>query len=205
MLSLNFTNRKAGENKEGMLKAVYYGANQKSEPIFVDSIAFEKMYREAGQSSVINLEGEGKKFQAMVQDVSYEPVKYYPIHADFYIVEKGVKIDAHIPLEFIGISEGVKTLGGTLVKVMHEIHVEAEADKLPHSLEVDISVLDNLDSSIQVKDIKLPAGVSLYHIDEDEIVASIAKSEEEDLSTPVSADMASIEVEEKGKKEDIEE
>ncbi len=205
MLTLKFTKRNKGENKSGMLKAVYYNSKQKVESIFVDAIEFRKIYRETGSSSVFNLEGEGKKLQAMVQDIQNDPVKYEPIHVDFYIVEKGSKIDTEIPLEFIGVSEAVKTLGGQLVKVMHELHIEAEADKLPHSITVDISSLTDLDSVIKVSDISLPSGVSLYHVDADDIVLAIAKAEEEDLSTPVEADISNIEVEEKGKKEEKEE
>ena len=205
MLSLNFTKRNKGESKDGMLKAVYYGTKEKAESIFVDAIEFTKLYRVAGKSSVISLEGEGKKLQAMVQDVSYEPVKYEPIHVDFYIVEKGATIDAKVPLEFVGVSEGVKTHGGTLAKVMHELHIEADAAHLPHSLEVDLSILADANSVILVKDIKLPAGVKLYHVDEEEVVASTSPAVEEDLSAPVEGDISNIEVAEKGKKEETEE
>lgn len=205
MLSLNFIKRNKGESKEGMLKAVYYNAKEKSESIFINTIEFTKLYRQAGMSSVITLEGEGKKLQAMVQDVSYEPVKYEPIHVDFYIVEKGAKIDANVPLEFIGVSEGVKTFGATLTKVMHDLHIEADAAHLPHSLEVDLSILSEVDSVILVKDIKLPAGVKLYHVDEEEVVASTSPRIEEDLSAPIEGDISNIEVAEKGKKEETEE
>lgn len=202
MLTLKFTNRNKGEEKEGMLKGVYYGAKEKAQAIFVDAVEFEKTYRETGKSSVVNLEGEGKKLQAIVQEVAYEPIQYIPNHVDFYIVEKGVKINANIPLEFVGVSEAVKTLGGQLVKVVHELEVEAEAVDLPRSLEVDISLLENLDSVIQAGDIKLPKGVNLYKTESDEIVASIALAVEEDLSAPVSGDISEVEVEEKGKKEE---
>lgn len=202
MLTLKFTNRNKGEEKEGMLKGVYYGAKEKAQAIFVDAVEFEKTYRETGKSSVVNLEGEGKKLQAIVQEVAYEPIQYIPNHVDFYIVEKGVKINANIPLEFVGVSEAVKTLGGQLVKVVHELEVEAEAVDLPRSLEVDISLLENLDSVIQAGDIKLPKGVNLYKTESDEIVASVALAVEEDLSAPVSGDISEVEVEEKGKKEE---
>lgn len=204
MLTLKFTNRNKGEEKEGMLKGVYYGAKEKAQAIFVDAVEFEKTYRETGKSSVVNLEGEGKKLQAIVQEVAYEPIQYIPNHVDFYIVEKGVKINANIPLEFVGVSEAVKTLGGQLVKVVHELEVEAEAVDLPRSLEVDISLLENLDSVIQAGDIKLPKGVNLYKTESDEIVASVALAVEEDLSAPVSGDISEVEVEEKGKKEESE-
>ncbi len=196
MLTLKFTNRNKGEEKEGMLKGVYYGAKEKAQAIFVDAVEFEKTYRETGKSSVVNLEGEGKKLQAIVQEVAYEPIQYIPNHVDFYIVEKGVKINANIPLEFVGVSEAVKTLGGQLVKVVHELEVEAEAIDLPRSLEVDISLLENLDSVIQAGDIKLPKGVNLYKTESDEIVASVALAVEEDLSAPVSGDISEVEVEE---------
>lgn len=201
MLKLDFIKRKRGESKEDMLKAVFYGKKEKAEAIFVNFIDFIKIYREVGQSSVLSLEGEGKKFQAIVQDVSYDPVKYEPIHVDFYIIEKGAKIDAKIPLEFIGVSEGVKTHGAILTKVMHELHIEADPSSLPHSLEVDLSLLTGVESVILVKDIKLPKGVELYHVEEDEVVASTSKKVEEDLSTPVNSDISNIEVLEKGKKE----
>ena len=202
MLSLNFSNRNKGEEKDGMLKAVFYGAKEKSTPIFLNTIDFKKVYREAGESSVISLEGEGKKLQAIVQDVSYDSVKNSPTHVDFYIIEKGAKIDAHVPLEFIGESEAVKTFGGNLVKVMHEINVEADAAHLPHTINVDISLLKTLDSVIRVKDLTLGSGVSLYHVEEDEIVASIEVAKEEDLSAPIEVDISNIEVEEKGKKDE---
>jgi large subunit ribosomal protein L25 len=202
MLSLNFSIRNKGEEKDGMLKAVFYGAKEKSTPIFLNAIDFKKVYREAGESSVISLEGEGRKLQAIVQDVSYNPVKNTPIHVDFYIIEKGAKIDAHVPLEFVGESEAIKSLGGTLVKVMHEINVEAEVSDLPHTINVDISLLKDLDSVIKVKDLVLGKGVTLYHVEEDEVVASVAVAKEEDLSAPVEADISNIEVEEKGKKDE---
>lgn len=201
MLSLNFEKRTKGEEKVGMLKAVFYGEKEKSTPIFVDAIAFDKVYKEAGESSVIELDGE-KKIQAMIQDVAYDPVKNTPIHADFYVIEKGASIDASVPLEFVGMSEAVKSLGATLSKVLHEVEVEGDATKLPHSIKVDLSLLSTLDSVIKVKDLVLPAGVKIYHMDEEEVVASVSLAKEEDLSAPVELDISSIEVAEKGKKEE---
>jgi len=203
MLTLNFTKRKNNEKKDGFLSAVFYGPKQKSESIFINTIDFTKLYREAGESSLISLEGEGVKLQAMVQDVQYSPVKNLPIHVDFYVIEKGAKVDTHVPLSFVGVSEAVKSLGGSLVKVMHEINIEADAANLPHDIEVDISVLETLDSVIHLKDVKLPAGVKLYHANENDIVASISVQKEEDLSAPINVDLSAIEVEAKGKKEEV--
>jgi large subunit ribosomal protein L25 len=70
-------------------------------------------------------------------------------------------VEVHVPLEFVGVSPAVKELGGTLVKVLHEINIEALPKDLPHDLTVDISTLAGLDDKILVQDIPLPPGVTL--------------------------------------------
>ena len=97
MLTLKFTKRNKGEDKQDELKAVYYGGKSGNESISIKPIEFEKVYREVGQSGVINLEGEGKKLQALIHEVQYAPVRYTPIHVDFYVVEKGEKINLGNP------------------------------------------------------------------------------------------------------------
>jgi large subunit ribosomal protein L25 len=136
----------------------------------------------------------------MIQDVQLDPVKNTPVHVDFYVIEKGQKVHVKTPIEFVGESAAVKA-GGVLVKVMHELSIEGEPSKLPHEFTVDIAALVANDSVIKVGDIKLPAGVELYHVTADDIIASIAVAQEESDEAPV-VDLSSIEVEAKGKKEE---
>lgn len=189
--------------KDGFIPAVYYGSHAASTPIFINAIEFKKVLAGAGESSSIELiTGEGHE-NAMIQDVQFDPVKGMPIHADFYVIEKGQKVHVKTPIEFIGESQAVKE-GGVLVKVMHELSVEGEPSKLPHEFTVDISSLVTKDDVIKVSDIKLPAGVTLYHISEEDVVASITEAKEETEEAPAEVDLSTIEVEAKGKKEDAE-
>jgi large subunit ribosomal protein L25 len=137
----------------------------------------------------------------MIQDVQMDPVKHLPIHVDFYIVEKGQKVHVKTPIEFVGESQAVKE-GAVLVKVMHELSVEGEPSKLPQQFTVDISALATLESVIKVSDIVLPSGVELYHVTPDDVVASVTTAKEETEESAAPADLSSIEVEEKGKKEE---
>jgi large subunit ribosomal protein L25 len=188
--------------KEGFIPAVYYGGHAKSTPIFVNTIEFTKVLSTEGSSSSVTLVTEQGNEIAMIQDVQYHPVKSNIIHADFYVLEKGQKVHVKTPIEFTGESAAVKA-GGVLVKVMHELSVDGDPSKLPHEFIVDISALVDAKSVIKVGDIKLPAGVELYHVSEDDIVASIAVAQEETAEvTPV--DLSAIEVEKKGKKEEVE-
>lgn len=192
----------ASLREEGVLPAVMYGAKEKSESIAVDLKEFIKVFKEAGESAVIELDSADGKKNALINEVQLDPVKNVPIHADFYIVEKGKEVEVSVPLEFVGVSTAVKELGATLVKVMHELPIKGVPSKLPHVVEIDISALKDLESRVSAEDVVLPDGIEL-NVDGNETVASVsvAKEEEEDTQT---ADIADIEVEKKGKKEEEE-
>lgn len=187
--------------KEGFIPAVYYGAHTKSTPIFIDAIEFKKVSASAGESSSIVLVTEHGNENAMIQDIQVDPVKGFPIHVDFYTLEKGQKVHVKTPIVLTGESLAVKE-GGVLVKVLHELSVEGDPAKLPHEFTVDISSLVTKDDVIHVRDIKLPSGVELYHVTEDDVVVSITEAKEEVEEVPVATDLSAIEVEEKGKKEE---
>lgn len=186
--------------KKGLLPAVFYGPKEKSTPVTLDKIAFVKVLREAGESTVIGLETPKGEIEVLVREVSYEAVRGEPIHVDFYVPEKGKTVEVSVPLVFSGVSLAIKDLGGMLVKVLHEIEIEALPKDLPHDIKIDISALVDLDSQILAQDIPLPAGVTLI-TEPEEVVAAISVAEEEKEET-VTADISSIEVEKKGKKEE---
>ncbi len=186
--------------KKGLLPAVFYGPKEKTTAIVLNKIDFVKTLREAGESTVIGLQTPKGEIEALVREVSYEPVRGEPIHVDFYIPEKGKTVAVYVPLVFVGTSFAIKDLGGTLVKVLHEIEVEALPKDLPHDIKIDINALVDLDSQILAESISLPAGVTLI-TEPEEVVAAISVAEEENEETaPV--DLSSIEVEKKGKKEE---
>ena len=188
---------------QGKIPAVFYGAKKTSTPILMDNIQFNKVWKEAGESSIVTLKTPEGDLDVVIHDIQFDPVKDEPVHVDFYVVDKNKPIEVEVPLEFTGVSPAVKDLGGTLVKVLHELTIEALPKDLPHSLTVDISVLAEIDSNISAKDIILPAGVTLI-TKEGEIIALISEAmKEEEIEAPVEAiDMSAIEVEKRGKKEE---
>ena len=183
--------------KAGKMPAVFYGKKEASTPIMLSYAIFEKTLKEAGESTILHLEGDGIDVDVLIHEVDLNPVTDKPRHADFYAIEKGKKLEIKIPLEFIGVAPAVKDLGGILVKVMHEIEISALPKDLPQKLEVDISSLVAFDSVLTAKDIKLPEGVELK-VKLEDIIASIYEPKEEVVEvTPV--DLSSIEVVKKGK------
>lgn len=186
--------------RNGFIPAVVYGAHQESTPITVKAREFEKVFKEAGESSIVTLSGLGEDIPTLIHEVAVDPITNAPRHIDFYAVTKGQKVEVAIPLEFVGSSEAVEK-GANLVKVMHELTVEADPMKLPQHIEVDLSVLKEVGDQIHASDLVLPAGVELA-VPAEEVVVLIQEVVEEKVEEPAPADLSSIEVEKKGKEED---
>jgi large subunit ribosomal protein L25 len=167
--------------RAGNMPAVLYGKGKDNQNLTVTVHDFEKMYREAGTSSIVllEIEGNGQK-NVLVQDVSYDAFTSKPEHADFYEVSMTEKITTTIPLVFIGDSSAVIDMDGTLTTNKDEVEIECLPADLPHNIEVDISGLTNFDAAIHVSDLKIPAGVEIKD-DPEEMVATVEppRSEEE--------------------------
>jgi len=208
MLTLKAKVRDIKENldtlrKGGELPAVFYGAGSTNTSISISKSEFKKIWQKAGESSTVKIAtGEkGKDVDVLIHDVQVDPVTDEPIHVDFLVIDMNKKIKVDVELEFTGISEAVKSSLGTLVKVLHEVEIEALPKDLPHSLTVDISKLATIDSQILVSDIVLPAGVTMITKGTD-VVASVAEQKEEKEEVVAPVDLSAIEVEKKGKKEE---
>ena len=194
----NKTDKLEQIRKAGKVPAVFYGKKEASTAISIPKIDFLKVWKEAGESSVVTLEtSEGTK-ESLIQDVDLDPITGIPRHADFYVFEKGHKVEVELPLEFIGISPAVKDLGGMLVKVLHKLKVEAMPKDLPHNIIVDINSLVDFGNQILAKDIAMPRGAELKENPEEVIVLVSAPREEKEEET-ASIDLSEIEVEKKGK------
>lgn len=187
--------------KSGKIPAVFYGKKEPSTPIAIRQADFMKVWKEAGESSVISIETEQGKVESLINDVDFDPVTGVPRHADFYVFEKGHKVKVEVPIEFAGVSPAVKDLGGTLVKVLYVLKIEAMPKDLPHNITVDISPLASFESQILAKDIQMPEGVTLLENPE-EVVALVSAPREEKEEEPAPIDLSQIEVEKKGKEDE---
>ena len=199
----------ASVRNNGMVPAVVYGARVENTMLSVPSVDFVKILKVAGESSTIVLEIKGdeskketsQKIDVLIHDMQVDPIKGFPIHIDFLAIDMNKPVEVTIPVEFTGIAPAEKNSLGILVKVMHEVEIEALPKDLPHNVTIDVSILANLDDQIHAKDIILPKGVKMI-TEGDEVVALIAaiKEEKEEVAAPI--DLSAIEVEKKGKKEE---
>jgi len=175
--------------REGLIPVVLYGKGKENMSLSVNKKEFDRAYRMSGGSTIIQVEIEGEKTKnVLIKDIDKSPVSDSILHADFYQVRMSEKITAPIPLSFVGDSKAVIDLTGSLITNKSEVEVECLPADLPHEIEVDISVLEDFEAVIHVKDIKVPEGVEIKD-DPEETVALVEppRSEEElaELEEPV--------------------
>ncbi|MBI5644724.1 50S ribosomal protein L25 [Candidatus Kaiserbacteria bacterium] len=169
----------------GVTPAVFYGPKERATPIAIDARKLEATWKEAGETTIIKLAGVGEEKDSLIHDVQIHPVTGKVLHADFYVIEKGKKVEIAVPLEFVGSAPAEKA-GHIIVKALHEVEIEVAPAELPHKLEVDISKLENVGDHITVAEIKLPPSAELK-TNSEEIVVSVTEFKEEKIEEPAPA------------------
>ncbi len=186
---------------EGLVPAELYGHGVENVHLSIPVKDFNKVFKEAGTNTVVTLLIDKDKRPALIYDVSRDPVSGDLAHVDFYQVKMDEKITTKVPLTFVGEAPAVKAKSAVINKSMTEIEVEALPQDLPHSLTVDLSVLDDLDKSIYVRDLAVPRNVKVL-VDPDTAIATATPpaKEEEKVVEEVATDVSEVKVETEEKK-----
>lgn len=193
--------------RSGLLPAVLYGHGVKNINLSLDYKAFETIYRQVGQSGLIDLqlEGQAQPVKVLIQDIQRNPLTEHIIHADLHQVKMTEKIHTEVVLSFIGESKAVKENGGILVKNLSAIKVECLPQDLVQEITVDISSLHTFEDMIRISDLPLPTGMTALESPE-AVVTSVQppRSEEElkELEEKPEEKVAEVEVEGKAKPEE---
>jgi len=148
---------------EGKVPAVVYGDNKPAQSVVLEhNKVWHAAEHENFFSSIIELKIDGKKQQAILKDLQRHPYKQIILHADFLRVAAGKSIHVHVPLHFTGedVAPGVKG-GGVVSHLINEVEIVTLPKNLPEYLEVDLSAAE-LDAVIHLSDIKLPEGIELF-------------------------------------------
>jgi large subunit ribosomal protein L25 len=169
--------------KQGLVPAELYGKGVENLHLTVSSKEFKKVFKEAGENTLVNLLIEKEKRPVLINNVSFNYLSGDVESVDFYQVRMGEKLKVKVPLEFIGVAPAVKEKNGILVKSLQELEVEVLPMDIPHEFKVDLSKLANIGQSIYIKDLVVPEQVKVLVAPETVVVTVIAKiTEEEELA-----------------------
>ena len=198
---------KRGKNASRRLRAagkvpgIIYGGGEPVEAVtFEHNTLMHHLENEAFYSHVLTVEVQGTSQKAILRELQRHPYKPTVLHLDLLRVREDTHINVHVPLHFINedACHGVKLAGGAISHHMGELEVTCLPKDLPEFIEVDMQDLD-LNDSLHLSDIQVPAGVTLVELahgeGHDHTVVSVhakrtaeALEEEEDMDQPDSAD-----------------
>ena len=169
--------------KAGILPSVVYGHNFAAIPIQIKYADFEKVFKRAGETGLIELvskKGSAKdKRTVLIHNVQMNPVSDQPIHADFFQVDLKEKVTADVPVELLGESPAEKAGKGTVVQQLDEVEVTALPADLPDKFSIDISGLLEVDDAILVSELKVDKEKVKIEASPEQIVVKVEPVEEE--------------------------
>jgi len=166
--------------QQGLIPVVMYGKGEEPISLAVTLNDFQKVYKAAGETTIINLHvADGVPKMVLIKDLQVSPDKGDYLHIDFYRIKAGEKLHVTVPLKFEHEAPAVKDFGGILVTNKNEVEVECLPQDLPHEILVDLSKLIAIDDAIFVKDLIINPGVEVLDHPEESIIVVTPPAVEE--------------------------
>ncbi|QQT27054.1 50S ribosomal protein L25/general stress protein Ctc [Sphingobacterium spiritivorum] len=147
---------------EGQVPAVLYGSGTQTH--LSVSAADLKPVLYTPEVVFVELDINGKKSKAIVQDAQFHPLTDLVIHIDFLELNDEKEVSVNIPVTLTGTSPGVK-MGGKLVQKLRTLRVKATPNNLPQSIEVPMESLE-VGKSVRVAQVQLKDAKILNNSDD---------------------------------------
>jgi large subunit ribosomal protein L25 len=146
----------------GEIPAIVYGHGREPQSLAIDTYTLERLLEKVSyKTTVIELELAGSaNARTLIREIQRHPFKRHILHVDFQELVAGEKVTVRVPLVFVGTPEGVRTGGGILDSVMHELEIQCDPSIIPNHFDVDVSHLI-VGHSMHVSDVKVPEGVEI--------------------------------------------
>ena len=182
--------------RAGSVPAVIYGHKRQPMSLAVPTRELERLLeRVSAETTVVELSIDGKVSRTLIREIQKHPFKKQLVHVDFLELVAGEMITVNVPLVIVGVSVGVRSFGGILDQTMRELEVTVDPSSIPNHIDVDVSEL-GVGDSIHVRDLKLPAGVTvLDDPDASVVVVAAPKVNATDAAADAAAAAATAEPE----------
>ncbi len=147
---------------EGKIPAVLYGGKEQTH--LAVSAADLKSVLYTADVVFLELDIDGKKTRAIVQDAQFHPLTDLVTHVDFLELFDDKQVSVNIPIKLTGDSPGVK-MGGKLVQKLLNLRVKALPNDLPQEIEVPMESLE-VGKSFRVSQVSLENAKILNNADD---------------------------------------
>lgn len=168
------TGNSRAARREGFVPAVVYGDNKDPMSVSLEERLLKKeLLDPAIYSHLYTIKVSGKDERVLIREIQFHPVTDRPLHVDFLRVSKSSTIQVDVPIAFLNEekSPGLKQ-GGVLNVLRHSLHLVCTPDSIPERIEIDLGEA-NIGYSCQLKDLNLPEGVKVSHLEKAETVLTL--------------------------------
>jgi large subunit ribosomal protein L25 len=171
--------------KEGLIPSNVYGKKITSVSLSLKKDEFEKIFADAGETSVIKLviDGEKEERPILIQNITRDPLTREPLHVDLRQIILTEKVRAMVPVEVVGEAPAVEQKLGILIQTVSELEVEALPMDLPEHFTVDVSKLNAEGDVVTIKELAYDKSkVEILTEDEELVLAKIDPLAEEEVA-----------------------
>ena len=164
----------------GSIPAIIYGHGREPQSLAINTYSLERLLEKISyRTTVIELDMGTATAKTLIREIQRHPYRPQILHVDFQELVAGEKVTVSVPLVFVGTPEGVRTGGGILDQVMHELEISVDPSNIPNHIDVDVTAL-TIGHSLHVSDVRVPEGVEVLDAANATVcVCSIPKAVEE--------------------------
>ncbi len=163
--------------RQGITPAHLFGHSIESKALQCDTVELKRIIAHAGATRLISLKiaGEKQPKGVFIREIQRDVVSRQLLHVDFYQVKMGEKMAVEVPVVLVGEAPAMKAKGRMLAYGITSLHIECLPDKVPPQIEVDISMLEEVEQAIHVKDIVIDPDITV-HTDPEQLVVKVAEA-----------------------------
>lgn len=173
---------------EEVIPAVIYKRGEETLTVQVDKREFERVYRQAGTTSIIDLDLNGEIHKAIIKDLQKHPIKNEYLHIDFQGLSKDEKIRMYIPINLIN-RDNITLQPSVLAQSIDEVEIECLPANIPSSADYDVKDLD-FSSAVYVKDLDIAKDETIDILtDLDEVVCTLNEPSYDEEAEEAALDM----------------
>lgn len=151
--------------RSGQVPAVIHDHGKESIHIQSEYQALYKVFLSAGKHHPVELKVDGKKYTALIKNVTFDPRLNTVTHVVFNAIRANQKVSAEIPVQPLygeGNDASPAERAGLIVLAQAEsVEVKALPKDLPNVLEYDAAKLVGVGDQVTVADLVIPEGVEV--------------------------------------------
>lgn len=162
---------------EGLIPANIFGKDIKSISVQVGLKEFQKAFKEAGETSLVDVKVGVDTFPSLIHNLQRDPRHDQVIHVDFHKVNLKEKITAFVPVVLEGEAPIAKSGEGLVLQTLNEVEVECLPTDIPQQITVSAEKLTEVGQTVHVKDLKVEKDKVEIKNDPEEVVVSVQTAE----------------------------